>query len=251
MMVQPRLAVKRTSHANRPAPGKLVIASNKAMRYVIYLLVVMNGAYFTWQFFLNVPDEPLERMLPPLTHDVRRLVTIKERDARQPTSETRKIESLTATQPPGAVLPLSCQALGPFLAESELKKFEKRLDRPGLTASPQTRYQREQVGYTVLLSSEGYEQALQNKRSLEKENITASFIGVNNVLSLGAFRDKSRAEKTLARAQALGFDPRIEPGYAKRSTYWLVFQRRDDQDVSLENLTRSNPGLRVEDMACP
>ena len=221
------------------------------MRYVIFLLAAMNGAYFTWQFFLNVPDEPHERLLPPLPPDVRRLVTIEERNARQSSSETRKIEGLTATQPPGAILPLSCQALGPFLAESELKQFEKRLDRLGLTARSQTRYQREQVGYTVLLSSTGYEEALQNKRRLEKENITASFIGVNNVLSLGAFRDKSRAEKTLARAQALGLDPRLEPGYAKRSTYWLVIHGRDNQDEDLAGLTRKYSDLRVENMACP
>jgi len=221
------------------------------MRYVIFLLVVMNCAYFSWQVFLDGPVKPVQRLLPPLPLDVRRLVTIQERDAQQSTSETRKIEGLTATQPPGAVMPLSCQALGPFLAQSELTKFEKRLNRLGLTARSQTRYQREQVGYTVLLTSAGYDEALQNKRRLEKEDITASFIGVNNTLSLGAFRDKSRAETILARAQALGLHPRIEPGYAKRSTYWLVIQGHEDQDESLAGLTRKHSGLRLESMACP
>ena len=221
------------------------------MRYVIFLLVAMNCAYFSWQVFLNGPDKPVERSLPPLPPDVGRLVTLEERDERQPPSETRKIEDVTAEQPPGAVMPLYCLALGPFLAESELKPFEKRLDRLGLTARSQTRYQREQVGYTVLLSPSGYEEALQIKRRLEKENITSSFIGVNNVLSLGAFRDKSRAEKTLARAQALGLDARIEPGYAKRSTYWLVIQGRDNQDEGLAGLTSKYTDLRVENMVCP
>jgi hypothetical protein len=221
------------------------------MRYVIFLLVAMNCAYFAWQAFLNVPDKPVQRSLPRLPPDIRRLVTLEESDARQPPSETRKIEDLTATHPPEAVLPMTCQALGPFLAESELKLFEKRIDKLGLTASPQTRYQQEQVGYTVLLPPMEYKEALQIKSKLEKENIMADFIGVDNVLSLGAFRDKSRAENTLARAQALGLDPRIEPGYAKRSTYWLVFQRRDNQDVGLESLTRKNPYLRVEDTSCP
>ena len=221
------------------------------MRYVIFLLVVMNCAYFSWQVFLDGPVKPVQRLLPPLPLDVRRLVTIQERDAQQSTSETRKIEGLTATQPPGAVMPLSCQALGPFLAQSELTKFEKRLDRLGLTARSQTRYQREQVGYTVLLTSAGYEEALQKKRRLEKGDITAFFIGMNNTLSLGAFRDKSRAETILARAQALGLHPRIEPGYAKRSTYWLVIQGHEDQDESLAGLTRKHSGLRLENMACP
>ena len=165
------------------------------MRYVIFLLVAMNCAYFSWQVFLNVPDRPVQRSLPPLPPDVRRLVTLEESTARrQLPSETRKIEDLTTTQPPEAGLPMTCQAIGPFLAESELKSFEKRIDRPGMTASLQTRYQREQVGYSVLLPPMEYQEALQIKSNLKKENITADFTGVDNVLSLGAFRDKSRAE---------------------------------------------------------
>jgi hypothetical protein len=221
------------------------------MRYVILILVAMNLAYFSWQVFLIEPLKPVERSLPPLPPDVRRLVTLEERAARQPQSEIREIEVLTATQPPGAVLPLHCQALGPFLTESELKPFEKQLDRLGLTAKPQIRYQREQVGYTVLIPSEGYEDAIQVKRRLEKENIAASIIGVDNVLSLGVFRGKLLAEKTLARAQALGLDPHLEPGYAQRSIYWLVFQMADKQDARPAGLTRKNPGLRVEAIACP
>jgi len=221
------------------------------MRHVILILIAMNCAYFSWQVFLNEPMKPVERSLPPLPPDVRRLVTLEEKTARQSQSEIREIEDLTATQPPGMVLPLPCQALGPFLTESELTPFEKYLDRLGLTAKPQIRYQREQVGYTVLMPSVEYAEALQVKRRLEKENIAANMIGVDNVLSLGVFRDKLRAEKTLARAQALGFDPHLEPGYARRSTYWLVFQRADKQGEGLAGLTRKNSGLRVEAMTCP
>jgi hypothetical protein len=221
------------------------------MRYVILLLVVMNCAYFSWQVLLSEPREPVERSLPPLPPDVKLLVTLKERAARQSQSDIREIEDLTAMQPPGAVLPLHCQALGPFLAESELKPFEKHLDSLGLTARPEVRYQREQVGYTVLLPPVDYETALQVKRRLEKENIAASITGVDNVLSLGVFRDRLRAEKTLARARALGLDPHLEPGYARRSSYWLVFPGADKQDEGLAETTRKNPGLRVEAMACP
>ena len=218
---------------------------------MILLLIAMNCAYFSWQVFLNGPVKPDERSLSPLSADVTRLITLEEKDVQQFHPETRIIEDLTATQPPGSVMPLTCQALGPFLAESGMKAFEKRLDRLGVTARSQTRYQREQVGYTVLLPVREYEQAVQIKRRLEKENITVNFVGMDNVLSLGAFRDRSLAEKTLARAQRLGFAPRLEPGYAKRSSYWLVFQRRDNQNESLAGLARKNSDLRVEEMACP
>jgi hypothetical protein len=221
------------------------------MRYLILILVAMNCAYFSWQVFLNEPEKPVETSLPPLPPDVKRLVTLEEATAQQSQSEIREIEELTATQPPASILPLHCQALGPFLTDSELKPFEKHLDRLGLVARPQIRYQREQVGYTVLMPSAEYEEALQVKRRLEKENIEASIIGADNVLSLGVFRDRLRAEKTLARAQALGLEPRLELGYAQRSTYWLVFQGADQQQEGLAGLTGKNSGLRVEAMACP
>ena len=221
------------------------------MRYVFVILVAMNCAYFCWHIFLNEPMKPVEHSLPPLPPDVMRLMTLEEMAGRQSQSAIREIEDLTATQPPGAVVPLYCQALGPFLTESELKPFEKHIDRLGFAAKRQIRYQREQVGYTVLMTSVEYEEALQLKRRLEKENIAASIIGVDNVLSLGVFRYKLRAEKTLARAQALGFDPHLEPSYARRSTYWFVFQRADKQDEGLAGLTSKNSDLRVEAMACP
>ena len=73
-------------------------------------------------------------------------------------------------------MPLSCQALGPFLAESGLKAFEKRLGRLGVTARSQIRYQREQVGYTVLLPRSGnMRKPYRSNDRLEKENITVQF----------------------------------------------------------------------------
>lgn len=238
-----------------PVTGKVLLRVEPllkiTMRYVILILVAMNCAYFSWQVFLNESLKPVERSLPPLPPDVRKLVTLKESAAQLSRSEIREIEELTATQPPGAVSPLRCQALGPFQAESELEPFEKQLDRLGLTARSQIRYQRERIGYTVQMPPAEYEEALQVKRRLEEENIAANIIGVDNVLSLGVFRDKLRAEKTLARAQALGLDTHLEPGYARRSTYWLVFQGADKQDAGLAGLTRGNTGLQVEATACP
>jgi len=222
------------------------------MRYVIFLLLALNCAYLAWELLQVAPETTSEHsLLPPLPRDIRPLVTLKERDERESRPETRKIENLTEAQPPGAGLTLSCQALGPFLAESELGTFEKRLDRLGLTAKPQTRYVQEQVGYTLRLPSLEYEEALQIKRRLEKENIEANFVGLDNTLSLGAFRDSSQAKKALQRAHALGFEPHLEPDYARRSTYWLVFHKRDDQIKGITRLTRKNPDLRVESMACP
>jgi len=220
------------------------------MRYLIYLLIVVNCVYFGWQELRHAPVFEGAHQPAPMPPGIRPLVTLQESHARQST-ETRRIEEVTTTQPPSAITPLSCNMLGPFLAESALKSVEKRLDSSGLSTRPQTRYVREEVGYTVRLPAMKYKEALQTKRKLDRENITANIIGMDNVISLGVFRDKSRAEKILTRARALGLAPRLEPSYAKRTTWWLMLQEKDSGNTDVQWIIRKNPDLRLETFACP
>ena len=224
------------------------------MRYVIFLLIALNCVYFTSQTLLNSPGTQDTHPFPPLPPDVRQLVTLQElqRDEQPLPADTgKRIEDLTAAEPPGAVIPMTCKALGPILAKSELKALEQRLGKLGLDPKPQTRYVQEQVGYSVLLPARQYDEAVQIKRRLENENFTTIIIGIDNVISLGSFSDESQAKKILARADALGLDPRIEPSYAKRSTYWLIFPERENRDPGLTGLIRKHPDLRMENTNCP
>jgi hypothetical protein len=220
------------------------------MRYAIYLLIVMNFVYFTWHVFQDVPENRIIRVPSLLPLDIRQLVTIQERNAQQSPEVTRSIEEVTVTQPPGAVMPLFCQAFGPFATESELKVIENRLNKLGLATKPRTRYIQERVGYTVLLPAMEYEEALQIKRRLDQENITPNFIDKHNVISLGSFKEKSQAEKKLTSARALGLDPHLEPSYAKRSTYWLGFQEQNNKKTGLAEFMKKHPDQRLEEIAC-
>ena len=224
------------------------------MRYVIFLLTALNCAYFTWQVVVNSRSVELTHAPARPPPDVRRLVMLREQVKDEPppaTAETRQIENLTAAEPPGAVLPSSCPALGPIPAESQLKFLQQRFARLGLDAKPQTRFVREQVGYTVLLPPRDYDEALRVKQRLEKDDFRVNIIGADNEISLGAFRGKSEAEQTFVRASRMGLAPRLEPSYAKRSSYWLVFPERDKNDAKLTALTKKYPELRVEKLACP
>lgn len=224
------------------------------MRYVIILLLAINLGYFAWQALLAAPDEPVEHSFPPLPPDVRRLVLLKEQVTEEPPTagvDTSKIENLTVKEPPGAVIPFDCHALGPILAQSQLKSLEQRLGKLGLNAEPQTRYVKEQAGYAVLLPPREYEEAVRAKQQLENDGFTANIVNRNNEISLGAFRDKSQAERTLARAERMGLAPRLAPSYANRSTYWLLFQHADKNDAKVAALKRKYPELRVELQACP
>jgi hypothetical protein len=220
------------------------------MRYLVYLLIVMNCVYFGWQVLRTVPDLPVVHNNPAWPSGIKQLVTLQEKAARQST-ETRDIEEVTVAQPPSAVTPQSCTMLGPFLAESVMKAIEKRLGSLGLMTRAQTRYVKEEVGYTVLLPAMEYNEASQVKRKLDRENITAYIIGTDNVISLGVFREKTNAENILASARALGLAPHLEPSYAKRTTWWLVLQEEDSRNAGVDGVIRKNPELRLEKMACP
>ena len=103
---------------------------------------------------------------------------------------------------------------------------------------------------TVLTPKE-YDEAVRIKQQLKKDNFTANIVSRRNEISLGAFRDKSQAERTFTRADGMGLSPRIEPSYANRSTYWLVFGRGDNDDAELAALKKKYPDLHVEIQACP
>jgi hypothetical protein len=220
------------------------------MRQMIYLLIAINCAYFGWQTLHDGPDVEAIAAPSPIPGKLKPLVTLRERAA-QRASEARHVEEVTQTQPPAAVNPPTCRALGPFLAESYLAAIEQRLNRRGLTVKPQVRGVEERVGYAVLLPDMTYDDALQARRRLTQENMAANFIGTGNVLSLGTFREKSQAKHLLASAREIGFEPHLEPSYANRSTYWLVFQEKDDRQANVAEFTRKNSRLRLEETACP
>jgi hypothetical protein len=231
--------------------GHWLIAGNKAMRHLIFLLIAINCVYFGWQVLRYAPAvEVVHNRARPPPPGIRRLVTLQEKDARQ-SAEARPIEEVTVTEPPSAASPTSCKVLGPFLAESKLEEVRKRLNTLGLVTRPQTRYVPEQVGYTVLLAEMAYDEALRIKRKLEEQNITAYILGTNNIISLGVFKEKSHAEKVLTSARAIGLDPHLEPSYAKRTTRWLVLQDKSPRNAGVAEIIKQDAKLRLEQIACP
>ena len=113
------------------------------MKHLIYLLVVVNLVYFSWHTLRGETHIDTMHALPPLPPDTRRLMTLQELKDReggampaeitetQPSSQAEspadivtvaEIGAITALQPPAAAVPLSCYAVGPFLAEAELEE---------------------------------------------------------------------------------------------------------------------------------
>jgi hypothetical protein len=218
------------------------------MRYVIYMLVVANCLYFAWNMTGDAPHSEVVHVLPPLPPDVRTLTTVQERAAGSDSANVSDIEELTAGQPPGAGVSLSCHVLGPFMAEAEMQAARERLGELGFEPQPRSSDVQTQIGYWVYLPTLGHDQALQVVEVLKENKVKDYFVGAEDFVSLGIFRELASANKHSERIRKLGFEPLIEPRYSTRSVHWLDLE---DFDVSTaQPILEKYPDIRLQELAC-
>jgi hypothetical protein len=214
------------------------------MKHLLYLLLVVNLVYFSWNLLQGAATEDAmdgRLQLPP---DTRRLMTLEElqeqrRQQRpedggitQPASRALSpaglepepvpaIEMITALQPPGAGVPLACYTIGPFLAEAELKAAMGRLEALEFSAEQRTAEEQQHIGYWIYLPAMPRREALEYKAKLDRHKDKEYFIGKDNVLSLGAFGEKRRAERRMRQLRKIGIEAVQEPRIKTRNVFWI------------------------------
>lgn len=240
------------------------------MKHLLYLLVVVNLVYFSWHMLQGMSDDGAVRELPPLPSDTRRLMTLQELQDRQKKPEPGRpadnqpssragypgaseslaaIQALTAQQPPGAGLPLSCYSIGPFVAESELNAVAARLEKLELESSQRRQEAEVKIGYWLYLPAMTREEALGYKAVLDEHRDKEYLIGKDNVLSLGAFKEKSRADRRMKDLRKMGITPVLEPRYKIRDVFWLDLV--DGISASDRNRLSSDiPESSIKQQAC-
>jgi hypothetical protein len=249
------------------------------MRHVIYILVVVNLVYFSWNMLQNMPHKGganLVRRIPP---NVRHLETIQERterktsaaadDARdisaaapvvpslpgnaeaQPeTANINRVEALTASEPPGAIAPpSSCHVLGPFADDTKMKAVENRLIQLGYTPRERTSDIRVEAGYWAYLPAMEREQVLRITRMLEDNNDRDYLILKGNALSLGTYDSRSRVDMRLKMLQKYGLEPVAETRYVTRTAYWLDLDLLDGERAVLETIRGEYPAVESQETA--
>ena len=251
------------------------------MRHVIYVLLVVNGVYFAWNMLRSLPHEEGWNLARQMPANLRRLETIQDgvaksanASARAPvggapvsggpqggapepvvepkTAEIRRVEALTASQPPGALAPVAkCHVLGPFRDDKEMKTVEKRLNQLGYEPKERTGETRVETGYRIYLPAMEREEALRIKRMLDKKNDRDYLIVKRNAVSLGAYDSRARADLRLQMLRKYGLDPVVEPRYTSRTGHWLDLDLPDDGRAVLEKIQDEYPSAQVQEAACP
>jgi hypothetical protein len=218
------------------------------MRYVIYILVVANCVFFAWNMLADVPETEAVLTLPPLPSDVRSLMTLQERDTSTNSADVADIEKLTAIQAPGAGGPLTCHVLGPFTVTAEMQAVGKRLRELGFESQPRSSDVQKQIGYWVYLPTLGHEQAVQVVEVLKENNVRDYFIGAEDFVSLGIYRELASANRHRERIRALGFEPLIEPRFTSHTVHWLDLENFEAS--AGQPILEEYPEIRLQELAC-
>jgi|GEM_PF-697512 len=168
----------------------------------------------------------------------------------EPNGDLAMIESLTETQPPGSGGAIICRTLGPIMEASQLKSLGDRLEELGLEPRPRTSENRKAVGYWIYLPSMEHSQALEIKRNLDEHKDKEYYIGRNNFISLGTFKEKSRADIRMRQVRKLGLEALLEPRYKTQTVHWLDIDQQTGDAVDLGAVVEEYPGIKLQEQAC-
>jgi hypothetical protein len=206
------------------------------VRYLIYLLVIANLAFWAW-YPPSPQPMPKDRALS-LPPGVESLVLLRERGAAEVTdlpeagvlevSEAVEEAVAPVEEPPSEpgppereVVADRCYSIGPFMAEQDQAAAAASLRRAGLEVKPRSSDVQEPIGYWVYLPAMPAEESRRVAAALTRQGISDYFIGRQNYISLGAFSAKPAAEERRRQIAALGYEPRLDPRFRTRTGFWL------------------------------
>lgn len=162
-------------------------------------------------------------------------------------------EQPTIEPEPPPELPRICQTIGPFSAREQADAFMSELAALEKTPVLRTAQIEEPSDYWVYLPTMPRAEARRTVEGLAAKGVKDYFLDRQNFISLGVFSDKRSAESRLHEMVALGYQPRLEPRFLTREVYWVDFEERGPEYISVEqwpNLLNARTDLRRQPVAC-
>ena len=177
------------------------------MRWLLYLLILVNISFFVWHFNnvdRNNPDTASDQ------HETAvKLILLNEK----------------VNPKDSALSSYACYSLGPFTLKEEASSAEKRLEAWGIQST--RRVQKLAVkGYWVMLPpASNRKQAKASVAKLKELNVKDYFLVTTGskkyAISLGVFSKSSSARRRLDAMKKLGLKPQIDTVDLPRRQYWL------------------------------
>ncbi len=247
------------------------------MRLVFWFFLLLNLAFFYWQYSQPQKPEPLLLQTEALPSGVESLALLRERglgtasqtvpNIPQPVSTQAALKPLTPAgrepalaplkvevppEPPPAIVP-ACFTLGPLQDEAEAGRMYKAL--LALNVKAEQRLSERQVlkGYWVFLPPfKSYADARRKVQALQEKGLDDMYImgkgEVQNAISLGLFTRKSTATARLNQVRRMDSATMMKPRYRVVKEKWLdlsVDSTQTEKIAGIAALADRQPGVEL------
>jgi hypothetical protein len=238
------------------------------MKWVFYLLLLANAAFFAVQYreASNAPP-PRPRLLPASAH-VNRLLLLSEVNsgelrARPAVSRGSSLETPTGTEPAnskefppgGMVSDGSCYSIGPLEDDSQIAAVRTWLVAMGGDPILRVGERRELARYWVYFppfpSWAEAAQRADRMRSLGIEDFIVIPKGdMAKAISLGVYSQRPFLDRRVRELRDHGYDPSILPRYETRKASWFDANFEWREALSEEDLALRFSGVELDDVDC-
>ncbi len=133
-------------------------------------------------------------------------------------------------------LPLQCGSVGPVAKRAQADQLSLRLRAIGLQPDLNTEIRNDQEGYWVLVPPQKDRRtAVRIVKRLQEAGVTDLWRFTSgdlaHAISLGLFRNESRAEIRRKSIADKGFEVEVRPRYRQKTLYWLSFTYSGDSPL--------------------
>jgi hypothetical protein len=251
------------------------------VRYLVYILVLANLAYFAWHQYSPI-EKPGEVKSVPLAPGIEPLVLLAERRSAEPPvlaaaektgevqqpiaaieTETEAIpvveysapaqveetQDATASPEPERV----CQTIGPLLDKNHAASISAQLYQEGYKPAVRGGEVREPSRYWVYMPAMPAGEARAIVNDLDANGMKDYFIGKRNHISLGIFSSKRKAQTRQKRIKTLGYDAVLDQRYRTRTVFWLDIEEKGQPLLISElwgRIQAQHVDIRVQRVSC-
>lgn len=196
------------------------------MKWIIYLLLLVNIGFFVWHYKSGESTAVSSFATGKHEEAVLSLVMLKEYQQEKQNRTTRW-----------------CYTLGPFDDKKQASAASAILHTAGIQVQRRLSKEARRKAYWVLLPpAESREEARKSISELKQLNIKDYFLvqtgEMVNAVSLGVFTKFESAHRRIKEMQELGFQPDFEKVDLPKREYWLDWPQDTGKSLTEEELAR-------------
>ena len=221
------------------------------MRNVFLTLILANLLLLAWQIWVD-PAPPA-----PSVAGSNGLVLFGVGAGRTPGGPLASQTGAAMPVPgiPTVPAPGTCLRVGPLPSAAAAQQAGQRLAQRGIEAIPMALDTQLWLGHWVQIGGFASVTVAETARQrLVAGGLADAYLmhdGTQPVISLGVFRERSRADRVASAARSLGFEVSMRDRYRPTVEQWLLLRPRPDQTPGLADLSLVvDRILRIESAPC-